>query len=148
MPVSMNAVESGIIPAMSTTVVHEIDRYACAGVTVRVTTSAPAASRPATAGGTIPVASSATIAARMTIARVAPRPSGTRPAQLLGESTTRPPDASACMVRSSHEPCSSSASPATTVMSWPFSSLSPRRRGEDHQLAVGRGHARIDLACR
>ena len=43
-PVVMNAVESGIMPATSTTVVHETLRYACVGVTTRKSTSAHAAS--------------------------------------------------------------------------------------------------------
>ena len=127
MPVTVNAVDSGIIPAMSTTVVHEMERYACAGLTVRVTTMAPAVSRPAIAGGTHPVARSSTIAARMTIARFAPFPSGTARRSRLGASTTSTPGASVCWVSSSHVPCSSSASPACTEISWPLSCWSPRR---------------------
>ena len=76
-PVWVIAVESGIIPATSTTVVHEMPRYAASDVSTRVTTSALAATSPATAEGTIPVASATIIRPRIASARPAPGPSGT-----------------------------------------------------------------------
>ena len=51
------AVESGINPATSRTVVHEMPRYACWTDTTRSTIIAPAASIVATTAGTTPVAS-------------------------------------------------------------------------------------------
>ena len=61
-PLTCIAVETGIMPATSTTVVHEIAWYTCGIVSTPSRTIAPAASRPAAAAGTSPVASSTTIA--------------------------------------------------------------------------------------
>ena len=76
-PDCWTATDTGIIPATSTTVVHEIDRYASFIESTRVRTRAPAASTAATAAETTPVASRATIPARITRARRDPRPMGT-----------------------------------------------------------------------
>ena len=69
--------DSGIMPAISSTVVHSIRRYACLTVRTPDTIIAPAASKAATTAGTAPVASSSTITASTESARLDPRPSGT-----------------------------------------------------------------------
>ena len=65
--------DSEIIPPTSTTVVHEMPRWACSTVSTRSTIIAQAASSPATAAGTAPVASSTTIAGQHGERRLRPR---------------------------------------------------------------------------
>ena len=64
-PVWVIAVDIGIMPATSSSVVQEMERCARSTVTARVSTIAPAASRPVTAGGKTPVASATTMSTRM-----------------------------------------------------------------------------------
>ena len=117
-PVDCSALDSGMMPPSSTTVVHEIARYAWLTLSTPSRMSALAASRPATAAGTRPVASSTTIPTSTAMARPAPRPIGTDWRRTIsGESTTRTSASSSFAASASQVPWTSNVSPAARVVS-------------------------------
>ena len=96
---------------------------------------APAASSPAMAAGTAPVASSDDHADEHGEPARARARGHRLPADQVGESTTRTSGSSRCRSSAFQVPCSSSVSPAASVVSRALV-LAPALHGEDDEIAA------------